>query len=164
MASTSGLVSSYIDYYYFSNSLFIPLDDPNPSHQHLRLSSIYLGGASSGPFVYFFPCDAERVLRLDFRLFELELVGPSLLDGENKFQNGFAGRDGCLYGIPQRATGILRVEPGYLTGQTEDYVDILPIESMKDVKDKFEGGVMGGDGNIFCVPLRSEAAIKVVIP
>eukprot|EP00968_Pinguiococcus_pyrenoidosus_P026521 scaffold7095_cov260-Pinguiococcus_pyrenoidosus.AAC.22 len=26
-------------------------------------------------------------------------------------QNGFVGRDGCVYGIPLRATGVLRIEP-----------------------------------------------------
>lgn len=29
---------------------------------------------------------------------ELKLVGPRMTEGENKFQNGFVGRDGCIYG------------------------------------------------------------------
>ena len=29
---------------------------------------------------------------------ELKLVGPRMTEGENKFQNGFVARDGCIYG------------------------------------------------------------------
>lgn len=56
----------------------------------------YLGGSLSADknFVYLFPCDAERVLRIDCRDNSLCLVGPLLLEGENKFQNGFTSRDG----------------------------------------------------------------------
>jgi len=56
----------------------------------------YLGGAvtKDGRFTYLFPCDAERVLRMDNNTLDLTLIGPLLLEGENKFQNGFLGRDG----------------------------------------------------------------------
>ena len=40
--------------------------------------------------------DAERVLRIDTETDTLHLVGPELLEGENKYQNGFAGKDGCM--------------------------------------------------------------------
>lgn len=90
-------------------------------------------------YAYLFPCDAEQVLRVDCHTDELKLIGPSLLDGINKFQNGFCGRDGCLYGIPQRATGVLRVVPGGAS-DGEDHVDLIPCgENMLSVKDKFEG-------------------------
>jgi hypothetical protein len=127
----------------------------------------YLGGALTldGKAAYLFPCDAERVLRIDCRTDELSLVGPLLLDGTNKFQNGFVSkRDGCLYGIPQRATGILRIVPaGTTEGVEEDHVDIMDCgPDLIGVKDKFEGGVMGADGNIYCIPLRSKICVKVV--
>jgi A1 cistron-splicing factor AAR2 len=74
----------------------------------------YLGGAltNDGRYAYLFPCDAERVLRIDCHTEELSLVGHCFLGGVNKFQNGFCGRDGYMYGIPQRAIGVLRVTPG----------------------------------------------------
>ena len=143
----------------------------------------YLGGASTldGKFSYLFPCDAERVLRIDNETLEMKLVGPELLEGENKYQNGFVARDGCLYGIPQRASGVLRIMPGILyekedisadgdgdsstltTDSGEDHVDVLYCgEDMVHTKDKFEGGVMGGDGNIYCMPLRAKALLKVI--
>lgn len=34
--------------------------------------------------------------------------------------------------------------------------------SLINVKDKFEGGVLGGDGCVYCIPLRSKVCVKVV--
>lgn len=120
----------------------------------------YLGGALTldEKYTYLFPCDAERVLKIHNETDTLELVGPLLLDGENKYQNGFVSEiDGCLYGIPQRATGILRIDP------TDDHVDVMSCgESMVETKDKFEGGVMGLDGNMYCIPLRSKTCVKII--
>ena len=119
----------------------------------------YLGGALTldKKSVYLFPCDAERVLKIDVATDTLVLVGPPLLDGENKFQNGFVARDGCLYGIPQRALGILQIDP------RDDHVDVIPCcDDMLETKDKFEGGVMGKDGCIYCIPLRAKACVKVI--
>ena len=124
----------------------------------------YLGGAltSDGRYAYLFPCDAERVLRIDCQTDELALVGPCLLDGINKFQNGFSGRDGCLYGIPQRAVGVLRITPAR-GDETEDHVDVIPCgEEMMGVKDKFEGGVLGHDGSIYCIPLKAKTCTKII--
>ena len=128
----------------------------------------YLGGALTldGSFAYLFPCDAEQVLRINTHTDELALVGCSLLDGENKFQNGFAGQDGCLYGIPQRSGGVLRIVPAVFDENgvevEEDHVDIMDCgEDFMGTKDLFEGGVMGNDGAIYCIPLRARACVKV---
>lgn len=124
----------------------------------------YLGGAATidERYAYLFPCDAEQVLRIDCQTEELTLVGPLLLEGENKFQNGFACRDGCLYGIPQRASGVLKIVPASET-QTEDQVDIVSCGAhMIGIKDKFEGGVMGSDGCVYCIPLRARSCVKII--
>lgn len=137
-------------------------------------------------YAYLFPCDAEQVLRVDCHTDEIKLIGPSLLDGINKFQNGFCGRDGCLYGIPQRAIGVLRIVPGGAPNG-DDHVDLIPCgENMLSVKDKFEGrlfqrstywmlvysetnplfvlegGVLGQDGCIYCIPLKATACVKII--
>jgi hypothetical protein len=132
----------------------------------------YLGGATTldQRYAYLFPCDAERVLRINCATDELCYVGPHLLDGENKFQNGFVGRDGCVYGIPQRASGVVRITPRALRSNIsvnkedeEDLVDIIDCgPELIGVKDKFEGGVLGPDGCIYCIPLRSKTCIKIV--
>jgi hypothetical protein len=125
----------------------------------------YLGGSCSidGKFTYLFPCDAERVLRIDNQTFDLSLIGPELLEGENKYQNGFVTRDGCLYGIPQRAAGVVRIVPAAIHGGEEDYVDVLYCgDDMQQIKDKFEGGVIDLEGNIYCIPLRAKKLVKVI--
>lgn len=125
----------------------------------------YLGGASTldGKFTYLFPCDAERVLKINNETLGLSLVGPELLEGENKYQNGFVSRDGCLYGIPQRASGVIRIVPSSIYGGEEDHVDVLHCgDDMVQVKDKFEGGVMDPSGNIYCIPLRAKKLLKVI--
>ena len=125
----------------------------------------YLGGAltQDGRFAYLFPCDAERVLRIDCQTDKLKLVGPPLLEGENKFQNGFSShRDGAVYGIPQRSCGVLRIVPPKSDSDAE-HVDIMHCgEEMMGVKDKFEGGVLGMDGCIYCIPLRGEFCCSTV--
>lgn len=85
----------------------------------------YLGAAltQDGRYAYLFPCDAKRVLRIDCVEETLTLVGPLLLEGENKFQNGFVGRERSLYGIPQWSWGVLRIVPGAI--EKEDHVDIM---------------------------------------
>eukprot|EP00804_Cyclotella_cryptica_P019297 CCRYP_006189-RC/>CCRYP_006189-RC protein AED:0.04 eAED:0.04 QI:4178/1/1/1/1/0.75/8/136/603 len=134
----------------------------------------YLGGAltADGRFAYLFPCDAEYVLRMDMQTDDLKLVGPRMTEGENKFQNGFVARDGCIYGIPQRASGILRVVPPGVK-RWNNYGDKLPHhcesidvlycgDDMVSCKDKFEGGVLGLDGSIYCIPLRAKSFVKVI--
>ena len=129
----------------------------------------YLGGALTldERFAYLFPCDAERVLRIDCTTDELVLVGPLLLDGENKFQNGFVCRDGCLYGIPQRASGVLKITPASIAESIdEDHVDIMDCgQELIGVRDKFEGGVLGADDCVYCNPfsmqdLREDSSSK----
>ncbi len=126
----------------------------------------WLGGATTlnGKFSYLFPCDAERVLRIDNETLDLSLVGPELLEGENKYQNGFVSKDGCLYGIPQRAAGVLRIIPGYLLGEgKDDLVDVIYCgDQMVQLKDKFEGGVIDPKGNIYCIPLRAKTLMKII--
>uniref|UniRef100_A0A061RHK2 A1 cistron-splicing factor AAR2 n=1 Tax=Tetraselmis sp. GSL018 TaxID=582737 RepID=A0A061RHK2_9CHLO len=124
----------------------------------------YLGGAiASDGNVYVFPCDAERVLCIEPATDEVYCVGPELLLpwAENKWQNGFRARDGAVYAIPQRAGYILRVEPR--AGGGEPHVQLLPCGAdFEGVKDKFEGGVMGADGCIYCIPLRAKRVLKVI--
>ena len=124
----------------------------------------YLGGALThdGKLCYLFPCDAERVLRINCDTDELSLVGPQLLEGENKFQNGFACRDGALYGIPQRSCGMLRIVPASSEDES-DHVDIVDCGlDLVAVKDKFEGGVLASNGCVYCLPMRAQTCVKLV--
>ncbi|KAL9180254.1 hypothetical protein ACHAXT_008224 [Thalassiosira profunda] len=134
----------------------------------------YLGGAltSCGKYTYLFPCDAEHVLRFDMETDEMKLVGPRLTEGENKWQNGFSGRDDAIYGIPQRASGVLRIIPpgverydreGNILSADDEHVDVIYCgDDMVSCKDKFEGGVQGQDCKIYSIPLRAKAFVNIV--
>ena len=146
--------------------LLEPADGPLQSGRH-RVPQDgrykYLGGAVSGPFVYMFPCDAERVLRVDTRTDEVRCVGPELLQGENKWQNGFCGADGAVYAIPQRSSSVLRVLPDPSHAGAGDTVELLELgPEFSSCKEKFEGGVMGADGGIYCIPMRAKRALKIL--
>ena len=101
----------------------------------------YLGGAyvPGNNCVYCFPCDAERVLKINCDTDEVSVVGRELLqapgtswNGMNKWQNGFySDRDGCVYAVPQRADGVLRVVPatkenGALQPRTDGRAALCP--------------------------------------
>jgi len=124
----------------------------------------YLGGGVGGDGkVYFFPSDAERVCCVDPETDEVKLVGPKFMEGMNKWQNGFAARDGAVYAIPQRAQGVLRINPAPPgTGRDPEVTSLWCGSVEADMRDKFEGGVMGSDGCIYCIPLRAKDVLKII--
>jgi len=128
----------------------------------------YLGGALSSDqkYAYLFPSDSERVLKIHLYSNTLERIGPFLLDGASKYQNGFcSSKDGCIYGIPQNARSIIRVIPSQQLQNKNDLVDMVFCgDSLVDYKDKFEGAVMCQKGNIYCIPLRAKAVLKIIPP
>lgn len=78
----------------------------------------------------------------------------------------------CLYGICQRASGILRITPANVIRERlqknadeieTDQLDIIYCgDDMVHIKDKFEGGVMDLEGNIYCIPMQAKALIKII--
>jgi hypothetical protein len=79
--------------------------------------------------------------------------------GENKWQNGFAARDGCVYAIPQRAPGILRIVPSR-DKNIDAKVSLVLVDETGH--EKYEGAVMGSDGCIYCIPLRAKRIVKLI--
>ena len=75
-------------------------------------------------------------------------------------------------GIPQRSSGVLRIVPpgvkrydyhGDELPCDREIVDVMYCgDEMVACKDKFEGGVLGLDGSIYCIPLRAKSFVKVV--
>jgi len=118
----------------------------------------YLGGAiAPNGKIFLFPCDAERVLMIDSKTDQVSCVGPYLLEGENKYQNGFCATDGCCYAIPQRARGVLKISI------VEEKVHVEQLDcgdKIANYKEKFEGGVMCS-GEIYCIPMRAKSVIKI---
>eukprot|EP00038_Savillea_parva_P011835 m.200439 g.200439 ORF g.200439 m.200439 type:complete len:428 (+) comp21051_c0_seq1:132-1415(+) len=136
----------------------------------------YLGGAvARDDNLYCFPCDAERALMINTHTDTLHTIGPEFLHDEiglcvNKWQNGFACRDGAVYAIPQRAPGLLRVLPHVdaVSGAVTHEVSVIEcgaeFSAFSDGKDKFEGGVLGHDGCVYCIPLRAKRVLKLIPP
>ena len=81
------------------------------------------------------------------------LVGPRF-PGKNKWQNGFVGRDGHVYGIPCDAPHVLRIDP--LTDAVGTCGAPLP-----DGREKWEGGVVGNDGAMYCAPQQAPCVLKI---
>ena len=109
-----------------------------------------------------FPCDADKVLCVNTKTEEVYTIDPQLDGWMNKFQNGFRARDGCVYAIPQRSRSVLRLVPSAVEGG-HPTVELLDMgDDMAQYKDKFEGGVMGEDGCIYCIPLIAKRVLKIV--
>ena len=111
----------------------------------------YLGAVTRGDACYaFMPGFARRVMGIVPSKGEVCLVGPDLGDAQNKWQNGYLGPDGAIYGIPVNAKCILRIS-------AED--EVTTIGGVPDVLEAFEGGVEV-NGSLICCPMRSRCVMK----
>jgi len=114
----------------------------------------------------FFPSDGGRVLRVrcgpgiaeDDRV---ELIGPDFNDaahvaqgfGKNKWQNGFLGRDGAVYGLPCRAPAVLRVSAEG---------EVTTLGGPWHGPEKWEGGVMDREsGVIYAMPDHGSHVLRI---
>jgi len=126
----------------------------------------YLGGAiAADGNLCLFPCDSDKVLCVDTKTERVYTIEPELPGRMNKFQNGFRARDGCVYAIPQRSRSVIRIVPGPPAeeGGGDPFVELLDMgDEMAAYKDKFEGGVMGQDGCIYCIPLIAKRVLKII--
>lgn len=107
---------------------------------------------------------------------------------QNKWQNGFYASDGRIYAIPLKAERVLCVDPELEETDPERCVTTVPIlgpttPAADDARDtagagheqisasellaartgfnKWEGGVMGLDGTMYCMPLNCRYTLKV---
>ena len=97
---------------------------------------------------YCIPSNAEHVLKVNLKTEEVTEIGPALTDGQNKFYGGIKGLDGCIYGMPYTATGVIRIDP------RTDSVEILgdyPIGGYK-----WHGGLLAhSTGVIYAFPAHA---------
>jgi hypothetical protein len=114
--------------YYLTKPTPIENDDNEEiiSQKNVRFSNIdrgrwmWHGGAvgkfsdeeNSGAAIYCIPSNATHVLKIYLDGSDkVEEIGPSLSEGQNKWYGGILGADGCIYGMPYTATGVLRINP-----------------------------------------------------
>jgi len=123
-------------------------------------------GAVVGPegSIYCMPGDADRVLKIipskDLsQLPAVELIGKSFaLERRcmNKWQNGFLARDGCIYAIPQKGEGVLKIDTA-----SQDVCTICPDSGPLVGMDKWQGGAVAADGCMYCVPFMAKHVLKI---
>ena len=69
---------------------------------------------------------------------------------------GVLAPDGCIYGLPYAADGVLKIDP------VAQSVSILPLpDEVAPGGYKWHGGALGPDGNIYGYPAHAERVLKV---
>eukprot|EP00986_Skeletonema_menzelii_P003583 scaffold1118_cov150-Skeletonema_menzelii.AAC.29 len=115
-----------------------------------------LGESSSGEFaIYCPPSNAQHVLKVNLDGSDkVEEIGPKLSEGQNKWYGGIKGLDGCVYGMPYNATGVLRINP------KDDSVEVLGNYPRGGYK--WHGGLLAPQtGIIYAFPAHSNEVLCV---
>ena len=113
-----------------------------------------IGQSPTGPAIYAIPSNAEKVLKVDLSSSPplVSEIGPSF-QGQNKWYGGILGADGCIYGIPYVASGILRIDP------RNDTVQAL---GDFDGPYKWHGGLLAkATGVIYAFPAHSNEVLTI---
>jgi len=116
--------------------------------------------AANGDVVCF-PSDTGRTLHISCAPGvpedeQVSLIGPSY-SGGNKWQNGFLGRDGAIYGLPCNAPAVLRISPSF-------EVTTLRLsggDSCGASPEKWEGGVIAPSGVIYAMPQQADRVLRI---
>lgn len=115
-----------------------------------------VGQTSTGKSaIYCVPSNAQHVLKVHLDgSNKVEEIGPKLSVGQNKWYGGIKGLDGCIYGMPYTATGVLRINPW------DDTVQILG--DFPSGGWKWHGGLLSPEtGVIYAFPAHSNEVLCV---
>ena len=107
--------------------------------------------------MYGIPHTASCILKFDPRTQELSSFGALGFDATgSQYFNGVLGPEGrYFYCPPANAGRVLRVDTHTSS------CDLIGQDFGKDVKWKWYGGGMGGDGAIYCVPLGHDRVLRI---
>ena len=125
--------------------------------------------------LYCVPGDADRTLVINpvnKSETAMHLVGPNyshLGKCQNKWQNGYCGRDGQVYTIPLKGESILQIDsrPQSNSNTSFDATQtlLMPTNGTMVGNNKWESGVITDDGSaIYCMPLVCKRVLKIEIP
>ncbi|KOO26881.1 hypothetical protein Ctob_012881, partial [Chrysochromulina tobinii] len=108
--------------------------------------------------IYFVPCCANRILRLDPATNAAEPVGPDLgaYGDAYKWDGGVLGANGHIYFVPCDAKRILRFDPA-----TNAAEPVGPDLGAYNGVSKWCGGVLGANGHIYFVPYDANRIVRV---
>jgi hypothetical protein len=87
------------------------------------------------------------------------MIGDKDLIGKQKWYGGLyaSDRDGCIYGVPNCASQILRIDPKNDTVTTFG-------DGLHEGGYKWHGGVLGDDGCVYGCPSHRDDVLKIVPP
>jgi hypothetical protein len=100
------------------------------------------GALAADNNIYYMPCNAHRIMRLNPDNDSLSSVGDDLGQGEFKYWGTVVGNDDCLCGIPNIATRIVKFDPA-----NPDTTFTVGEEAEEEFR--CGNGVLGGDGYIY---------------
>ena len=119
---------------------------------------------------------AAGSLRVNTSTLKIDEIGPSLYESklerlkQNKWQNGFyCPVDKCIYGIPLAAETVLKINVDSTVDcdrtqeghNDESGVSTLGLPQPHNGLAKWEGGVMIGDGTMYCMPNNFKKVLKI---
>jgi len=126
--------------------------------------------------VYGMPSDASSILRINTNTDYVTTFG--VVSGEkNKWQGGVLAPDGHIYAIPSNARNILCLDTKASNNSSKSNDDdnkkqilgndddsrysIKLVGDLPPSKDKWQGGFIGNDGAIYCIPENFNQIMKV---
>lgn len=80
----------------------------------------------------------------------IEDIGPAL-PGPAKWSGGVLAGNGKIYGVPNKTSEVLVIDP------ETDTVDTFAVFT----SDTYRGGVLGPDGNIYCIPDKATNILEI---
>ena len=122
----------------------------------------WLGGVvGQDGFIYCAPFLSRSILKIDPKTETTSLVadGHSLLSlGIRKFSSAVMAPDGQIYFLPFDNRRVVKFNP------TDVDNPLMEIGAdLGDVKGKYWGGFLGGDGNIYGIPLNANKVLKITV-
>jgi len=136
-----------------------------PYDTNERTNYKWLGGSLGADGNIYCPaCDVSAALKIDVTTNKCTTFGFA---GEikNKWQGGVLGNDGCVYCIPASGVQVLRIATFPGAGDNEKGEN--PMQLLGDLpkhKDKWQGGHVGVDGNLYFIPENGYRVLKVITP
>lgn len=120
---------------------------------------LWMSGAAGGDQkIYFMPCYARYILRLDPDTDTVSSVGQDLEEmGNNKYFGTVVGRDNCMYGIPHDARRIVKFDPMVL----DPDASISFVGGESDIDFKCGNGVLCSDGYIYALNKTTTQVLKI---
>lgn len=114
------------------------------------------------------PSDATSILRIDPKTGKATTFGK-VSRKKNKFQGGvLSPKDKSIYAMPADSDVVLKIDTNPDTPPTIAYVPLPLLEDgnsigvAKDTEDKFQGGFLALDGNIYGICENSCRVMKLI--